>query len=388
MHRRNFILSSVSSALLTACGGGGDDAEVDAAAMDLEARRRRTAAALNTLTPQQTGLRIADFILSLQQPSGAIKDDPGGSLINEDSNMQYALIGLAAAYAHSGDPKYLEGLRAGVEWLGSKMTMDDPRWNGSYPLSFNYPSYSGNYSTRGVDATSSLFPYCVHLHQRLSGSNALRDQYEPQIRAALQFLDTYNTCADGFSLSSWVDGQLWAYEYTADQMDVYLGWEAARRMFPTEGHFVSRADFYRTQVPAVFFLSGKGRYALGRDHGGAMESAWEGFNGIFPNGYLPWTIGPHANNTKALQFLESCIQANGSIRVGNQTRAYTLSAATYLCGCAGIGRTPNQSVISWLCNTAFDPQSGGVNDSSTDNTKYSNVAGFCAAGLLGFLPFA
>ena len=44
-------------------------------------------------------VRMADFILSLQNAGGAIPDEKGVLTVNQDSNMEYALIGLGAAYA-------------------------------------------------------------------------------------------------------------------------------------------------------------------------------------------------------------------------------------------------------------------------------------------------
>ena len=391
MKRRELLASAAAAAFLAACGGGSDSAGADTsgAATGSGGAGSASAAILQAtaLPPQDIAVRIADYILSLQLPEGAIVDSRGVSIINEDSNMEYALMGLAAAYSHTRDPKYLEGLRKGVEWLGAQMTMNDPFWAGSYPLYFTAPSFAGSYGTRGVDATSSLFVYGVYLHQRLSGTTTLRDQYEPQIRAALSFLDAHNTAADGFSLSSWVNGQIYAYEYAADQVDVYLGWEAARILFPNEQHYAERAAFLRGKIQQTFFLTGKGRYSIGRDAGSALETIFDGFDGIFPNGYLPWALGPSDLNTQALNWLESRTQADGSMRVGKQKKAYALTVGIYLCGCAATGRTPQQSSVDWLCNTMFDPATGGVNDSTGDNTKYSNVAGFCVVGLLGFPAF-
>ncbi|HUD14728.1 MAG TPA: hypothetical protein VMQ56_13840, partial [Terracidiphilus sp.] len=69
---------------------------------------------------------MADFILSLQTPNGAIVDEPGGTKVNEDSNMEYALIGVGAAYASSKQDKYLEGLERGIKWLADREEMSDP----------------------------------------------------------------------------------------------------------------------------------------------------------------------------------------------------------------------------------------------------------------------
>ena len=387
MKRRDLLASAAAATFLAACGGGGDAGANAADGAGSSAAPGDALLKAGVLSRDATALRIADYILSLQLPAGAILDSKGDTIVNEDSNMEYALMGLASAYSRTRDPKYLEGLRKGVEWLGANMTMGDPFWAGSFPLFFTAPGLAGNYSTRGVDATSSLFVYCVYLHQRLSGTTALRDKYEPQIRAALSFLDAHNTAADGFSLSSWVDGKLYAYEYAADQVDVYLGWEAARIMFPSEPHYADRAAFYRNNIQKTFFLADKARYSIGRDEGSALETIFDGFDGIFPSGYLPWALGASDLNGKALKWLEGQTQADGSMRIGKQTRSYALTAAIYLCGCVGTGRSPQQPPIDWLCNVMFDPRTGGVNDSTTDNTKYSNVAGFSVVGLLGFTPF-
>ena len=84
-------------------------------------------------------LRMADFILSLQNASGAIVDERGVLTVNEDSNMEYALIGLGAAYASTKDVKYLHGLEKGIEWLADREEMSDPKWKGSW-----YYVYSAN----------------------------------------------------------------------------------------------------------------------------------------------------------------------------------------------------------------------------------------------------
>lgn len=388
MKRRDLLASAAAATFLAACGGGGEAGADAAVSAGNSAGAADALLKAGALSRDATALRIADYILSLQLPAGAILDSKGDTMVNEDSNMEYALIGLAAAYNRTRDVKYLEGLRKGVEWLGANMTMGDPFWAGSFPLYFTAPGLAGNYATRGVDATSSLFVYCTYLHQRLSGSTTLRDKYEPQIRAALSFLDAHNTSKDGFSLSSWVNGTLWAYEYAADQVDVYLGWEAARIMFPGDPHYSERAAFYRNNIQKTFFMAGKGRYSIGRDEGSALESTFDGFDGIFPNGYLPWALGPSDLNSKSLSWLESRMQADGSMLIGKQTRAYALTAAIYLCGCVGTGRSPQQPPIDWLCNAMFDARTGGVNDSTTDNTKYSNVSGFSVVGLLGFTAFA
>jgi hypothetical protein len=45
--------------------------------------------------------------------------------------MEYALMGLAAAYQHSRDPRYLAALEKGIRWLAAREEMSDPKWRGS-----------------------------------------------------------------------------------------------------------------------------------------------------------------------------------------------------------------------------------------------------------------
>src|ERR1700730_14728578 len=75
-------------------------------------------------------LKMADFILSAQQPSGAIPDTVGGLGVNQDSTMEYALIGLGAAYAATKNPKSLTGLVSGIKGLADREEMSDPIWKG------------------------------------------------------------------------------------------------------------------------------------------------------------------------------------------------------------------------------------------------------------------
>jgi hypothetical protein len=80
----------------------------------------------------KVAFHVADFLLSLQNESGAIADTPGSTLANEDSNMEYALAGLAAAYWYSKDRRYLRALENGISWLADRQEMADPQWRGSW----------------------------------------------------------------------------------------------------------------------------------------------------------------------------------------------------------------------------------------------------------------
>jgi hypothetical protein len=139
-------------------------------------------------------VRIADFILSLQNAGGAIPDEKGVATVNQDSNMEYALIGLGAAYAATHDRKYLDGLEKGINWLADREEMSDPRWKGSWYYVYSAsPPYAeiptspgaGISDARGVDATSTLFAYLLYLDQRLTGNKSLAQKYEPNARASV-----------------------------------------------------------------------------------------------------------------------------------------------------------------------------------------------------------
>lgn len=112
-------------------------------------------------------LRMADYLLSQQDAAGCIPDSAGGRLCNEDSTMEYALMGLAAAGWHSKDARYREGLRRGIAWLAARQEMTDPQWRGSWRYAFTArPPYAavptspgkGVKDVRGVDAPAPCSP--------------------------------------------------------------------------------------------------------------------------------------------------------------------------------------------------------------------------------------
>jgi hypothetical protein len=176
--------------------------------------------------------RIADYLLSQQNADGAIPDAPGWDTVNQDSNMEYALIGLAAAYDYSHDPRYLLALEKGIRWLAAREEMTDPPWRGSWFYAYSsvppynpIPTSPGDPAitdVRGVSATSALFVYLLYLHSVVSGSNTLAIEYEDNARAALDFVLEHNQSADGFFYNSWqksaADGKwhLWRFRYAAD----------------------------------------------------------------------------------------------------------------------------------------------------------------------------
>lgn len=242
------------------------------------------------------GLRVADFLLETQRPSGAIPDRPGGRRVNEDSNMEYALIGLGAAYEASGDRRYLAALRKGILWLAGLEEMAVPRWRGSWFYAYSalapfdpIPTSSGKgvRDVRGADATSALFAYLVWLHRELSGNASLARDLEPNVRAALDFILARNRARDGLFASSWLlrggRWRLWRFRYSADQGDVYLGLHAGSLLYG-DPDYTAAADLLADRVERAFYLRRQGRFALGTDPDGTRDRSMGGSTRSSPRG--------------------------------------------------------------------------------------------------------
>jgi len=343
-------------------------------------------------------LRLADFILSLETASGAISDRPGVLTVNQDSNMEYALIALGAAYGATKDPRYKDGLERGIRWLAAREEMIDPLWKGSWRYAYSakapyapIPTSPGKGITdvRGVDATSTLFVYLLYLDQKLTGSDALVRTYSAHAQAALEFVIRCNLDKDGFSWSSWQqhasDGQwhLWAFKYSADQGDVYLGMQAGAELYHS-GEYARIAHFLREETPQRFFLQAKGRYGLGLNAGGALDPTPY----VFAQGYLPWMWGDTPQNRHALAWLRSKVRHDGSFVEPDGKPASSLSAAMLGLAAAALRQPEPATSFRWLTGTPYDSATGGVRDTAiAASNEYSNVAGFCSISLLGFLPF-
>lgn len=355
--------------------------------------------AQNKTSYASTALRVADYLLSQQNADGAIPDAPGAGIVNEDSNLEYALMGLAAAYRYSGDPRYLLGLERGIHWLAAREDMTATRWRGSWRYAYSAtPPYApvaispgpGLTDVRGVDATSALFVYLLYLHKRVSGSGALVTLYEPNARAALDFILANNQSPDGFFYSSWQrsasDGKwrLWKFRYTADQADVYLGMRAGWLLY-RDARYSTSATLLKSQTPTKFFLASQKRYALGLEVDGTRDPSLEGFNGIFPQGYAPWVFGAHANNTLAYQWLKKCARTDGSLACYAGDPRYSLSVDVFALAAKSLGQPRPNASLNWLTSTAIDSTDGGVRDTRDPSSeKFSNVAGFTIMAFLGF----
>jgi len=344
--------------------------------------------------------KVANFLTNLTQTSGAMPDEPGSNICNEDSNMQYALIGLAHAYACLGDSKYLDAFTRGTEWLAARVDMSNTKWRGSFRYAYSAKSpYAplvispgdGVTDVRGVDATSGLFVYLLFLHKKITGSDVLVNKYAQSARAALDFVLKNNWGKDGFSLSSWqlINGtwKRWNYEYTADQMDVYLGMVAGGALYDgADKRYQKAADFLKTNVPSAFYLTAKKRYAIGRDIGSPGDTGLDGFDGIFPQGYLPWILGKSTQNLAAFRWLKSGVKSDGGLAFSS-TRKYSLSAAMFILAAVSLGETAPSATIQWLRTVPFDKKTGGIRDTSSSSSGLiSNVSGFSLMALLGTPP--
>ncbi len=344
---------------------------------------------------------VASFILGLQDNAGAVVDQLGGDRVNEDSNMEYALSGLAAAYDASSNPRYLQGLEAGIRWLAAREDMSDSKWRGSWFYAYSStPPYepvaikmgNGIINVRGVDATSSLFVYLLLRYQELSGSDALTVEFEANARAALDFIIDWNKAPDGFFYSSWQlhsnDGKwhLWKYEYSADQGDVYLGLRAGFLLY-VDQRYGDAADFLKANLPAAFFMNSKGRYTLGRDASGARDKGLERFDGIFPQGYLPWIFGVNDQNLASRDWLIKHMHRNGAVVVRHGP-AYSLSIGILIMASTALAKpVPGRCAKRLAKRRTRHSGSGGVVDSNRSHVKYSNVAGFTVIALLYEAPY-
>jgi hypothetical protein len=343
--------------------------------------------------------RIANFILSLQNPAGAIQDEPGVKAVNQDSNMEYALIGLGAAYAATNEQKYLAGLESGIKWLADREEMTDPAWKGSWryvfspdppfnpvPTSPEDPKLS---DVRGVDATSTLFVYLLDLDKQLTGSDALSQKFAANAQAALDFVINHNLDKDGFSWSSWqfhVEDHQWhryEFKFSADQGDVYLGMRAGGRLYKSP-KYRSFADFLQRETPRKFFSDSDHRYAMGlRDNGTPDPTPY-----VFAQGYLPWMWGNIKENQAATEWLRAKVRADGSIIDKPGETPSSLSVAVLSMASAALKNSQPEKSLQWLVSAPADEKTGGVHENLTKNSHvYNNVAGFCVIALTGFLPF-
>lgn len=355
--------------------------------------------ASKTSSPETVGLAAADFILSLQNSDGMIADYPDSDVSNEDSNMEYACIGLAAAYSYSGDKRYLDGLEKAIIWLAERQEMTDATWKGSwwyaYKVNSPYDPFpvspgAGIDDVRGVDATCALFVYILYLHKALSGDATLSTTYKANACAALDFLLANNYDGSKYFYSSWqlssASWALWKYCYAADQADVYLGMRAGYLLYGTKA-YDDAASGLKANAPLDFYSSDQSSFATGMEDG-SLDTGENGFDSIFQQGYLPWVFGSSTPAQNSYLWLKKHVNADGSLTCYTGDPHYSLSAAVLGLAALSLGYEAPIASFSWIADNTFDPDDGGIHDTAdTSSEKFSNVAGFVAAAMLGFHAF-
>ena len=342
-------------------------------------------------------LKAADFILSLQKKNGAICESPENQTVNEDSDMEYALMGLGAAYQTSGRRKYLTGLERGIRFLAARQETGCSQWSGSWWYLYDadgrhIPARQGARvaDVRGVDTACALFIYLLDLDRRCAGASGVWKEYEDNGRAALKFLLQKSRDGDGLTWSSFqkdAAGRWGIYrcKYAADQGDVWLAYRASARLYG--GEYRRLAEELRTKIFQTFFDRRHARYCVSVDSGGNRDWSIEDFSPVQSQGYLPWLLGDAPQNRAAVSWMESKVTADGSLRCFPGDPAYTLSAALLCMGDRGIGGETPGKTVSWL-KTTQDSKTGGVYDSLTERTETCNAAGFYVMALLNWEPFA
>ena len=369
--RRESLLRKLAAALAAAvltvslCAGCGRGEEA----------RRRAAA-----------VRMADFILSLQGENGAIPDAADADTVNEDSNMEYALMALAAACRSTGRAEYLAGLERGIVWLARAEVLEGGPWDGSWWYVYDRdggrlpaPPETGAADIRGVDSTSALFVYLLYLDQQCAGSRALADRYRAHAAAALDFLLTKSRTEAGFTAGFFEKDGAGVWRrcgccYAADQGDVWLGLQAGALLYGN-AEYAQAADLLREKVPEVFFSGARRRYCAGVEDG-RQDWSEQGFAPIQSQGFLPWLWGDTEQNRASVGWLR---ERMAEVR----PEEYFLSAAFLGLGEQGLGGAFSDSAAAWLLENGLDPASGGVYDSPRDHTETVNTAAFCALALLG-----
>ena len=350
-------------------------------------------------------LKIADFLLKLQNEDGAILDFPDSEIVNEDSNMEYALIGLGAAYEFSHDKRYLNGLESGIKWLAERQIVSESSpWRGSWYYAYGnkqpynpvkYPMSEKVLDVRGVDTTCALFVYLLYLDYKLTGNSNFIEQYKNNAILALKFLIEKNRDKDGYFFSSWQNikddsGENWKlykYKYSADQADVYLGFKAGSLLF-SDSEYTTISDFLESNVCENMFATNLGRFYTGMDADGNFDIEPNNFAGIFSQGYLPFVFGDNIQNYQTVMWLERHSKRNGSLRCFSGDPGYALSAALYILSLHNLRMPMSYNTIQWLMKVPYDSEDGSVRDSARiGTTKYSNVAGFSIMSLLYFSFF-
>lgn len=346
---------------------------------------------------QDRVVKLADFLLDLQNKNGAIPDCADADTVNTDSNMEYALIGLGAAYQLTADRKYLISFQKGIDWLAAAQCMTDDTWKGSwwytYDLNGKHLPYTEDtdiLDIRGVDTTSALFVYLLYLNQKLDPSSSLSTRYRDHADAALHFIQQHNLDTDHLSRSSWQQNaagkwNLYTCKYCADQGDVYLGFRAAGELFHS-AQYRKLADEIKKSTESAFFNQKLGRYCVSIEDG-RQNHTLNSFEPIQSQGFLPWVWGSDTINHTAASWLSGKLRPDGNVVCYPEDPSYAMSIALLgMAENAASGKQP-AAAYEWLNTHLTDKKTGGIQDSTASAEEDCNVAGFCLIALTRMLPF-
>ena len=341
----------------------------------------------------------ADFLLSLQLTNGAIPDAPESDITNEDSNMEYALIGLGFAYRSLGDEKYLLAMEQGIRWLASVQVQDSTRWSGSWWYRYHTdgapaasPVNDQVRDVRGVDTTCALFVYLLALDRQCRPDSTLPARYQKNALSALHFLLHSSMDSDGYTFSSYQQypDKSWhcdTTKYCADQGDVWLGLQAGADLYDA-GQFQPFADSIRENLSSDFYMDRFSRYAESLEEQDSYEAdTVSDFSPIMSQGYLPWIFGKNKQNLHAVDWLIQHTNRDGSLTFYPDDPAFAMSAAMLCIGQTGLGKPLPVKSVSWLVRSCLDQKSGGIYDSPQVHVESSNVAAFTVIALSGLRPF-
>lgn len=196
------------------------------------------------------------------------------------------------------------------------------------------------------------------------------------------------------SQSSWLqiekDKQwsLFEKKYSADQGDVYLGMRAGELLY-RDAHYARVAASLKLKTPVMLFVSGLGRFGLGRDSNGEVTSTDDGIGAAFLQGYLTRIWGGTRENRAAIEWIRTKVKQDGSIVTVPGKPSYSLTIAMLGMGGAALTSPPPAESMHWLLTHTYDSKTGGVHHSlePTDNSESNNEAGFCVIAILRLLPF-
>lgn len=149
---------------------------------------------------QDVASQLLNNILALQQPNGAFPDEPGGTVVNEDSNLLYLLTGLADYAEARNDPRAWQAVERGLVWLGNRLWSTGDPMPGAFPDALPLDGSAtplGSPPVAAIGATAARF---VALVGRLPVQSMILRQIAMD---AWTGLDRWNLDSRGFIWNCW-----------------------------------------------------------------------------------------------------------------------------------------------------------------------------------------